>query len=377
MKKIITTLLMVSCLLTAAYAAETDEYPWAKEAVDYCVEHEILHGMEDGSLALGETLTREQTAKLLVSTFLPDSVNEENTVTEFADIWQTRWSAPYIAVYQNYMKKKELVFNPQEEITREEFCAGLVMVSGLTEGNIRNRTILEENFSDADEVDKDYQRLLCIAVERGYMLGSEQKLNPKEKLTRVEACSLIYRVIQAKDGERLSLGVTPSETQMIGEPQVRIEQAKKWAEENNASENFVLAADFYWQYGELTGIRPEILYAQSAKETAFGRYGGRVLPEQNNFAGIKTKTATGDETYDHETFATQEDGVRGHFNHMSAYLGLEPIGEPHERYFSVSKMTWAGTIKTLEDLGGRWCPDLYYGYSILHHFITPMMETEV
>ena len=26
----------------------------------------------------------------------------------------------------------------------------------------------------------------------------------------------------------------------------------------------------------------------------------------------------------------------------------------------------------LEELGGKWCPDLYYGFSILHRYIEKM-----
>ena len=33
---------------------------------------------------------------------------------------------------------------------------------------------------------------------------------------------------------------------------------------------------------------------------------------------------------DHETFATPEDGVRAHYNHMAAYVGLAPVGEPRQ-----------------------------------------------
>ena len=118
-------------------------------------------------------------------------------------------------------------------------------------------------------------------------------------------------------------------------------------------DRFLDAADIYWKYGELTGIRPEVLYAQAAKETAFGNYGGAVLPEMNKFAGIKKYGATGDATEDHESFATPDDGVRAHFNHMSAYVGLEPIGEVHGRYNSVKSLSWAGTVKYVEALGGR------------------------
>ena len=349
---------------------------WASKAVEYCQEKGIISGMEDGDLALDHNLTREQMAKMLVDAFGKMSADKP-AETVYSDVEPWRWSIDYIAAFQNYRKKKDAMFRPIEKVTREEFAASIVLISGLSEGNIRNSNILDYNFKDAGQVDKDYKKLLCIAVERGYMKGDNGFLNPKDLLNRAEACSLIYRVLEAKAGNLvLDLGVKQSSTSMTGPAQVTLEQAKIWAEKKGAHQRFIDIADYYWQYGQLTGIRPEIMYAQAAKETAYGKYTGQVKPEQNNWAGIKTKYATGDAPEDHETFATPEDGVRGHFNHMSAYLGLAPVGEPHERYYSVKSLKWAGTVKNLEELGGKWCPDLYYGYSILHDYIEPMMNTQ-
>ena len=372
MKKIVAIIMAAAtCMTQSAYAANFD---WAADAVEYCVDNDILHGMEDGRLALGDNITTEQTAKILVSTFMPEKVNENLL---FDDI-PMRWSSPYLAVFKDYTKKDLTLKTIQIPSTREEFVSSLVLASGLTEKNIRNRDILSVNFDDYKDVSSEYNLLMCIAVERGYMKGSDQKLNPKDNITRAEACSLIYRVIRAtKNGEKLDLGVRQSSTDMISPAKVSVEQAKKWAEKRGASQGFIDGAELYWKYGEITGISPEILYVQAAKETGFGLYGGNVIPEQNNWAGIKVYGATGDATSDHETFETPDDGVRGHFNHMCAYLGLEPIGEPHGRYHSVSKMSWAGSVKTLEELGGKWCPDLYYGYSILHNYLTPLLETEI
>lgn len=354
------------------------EFEWAMDAVEYCVENKILSGDENGDLALGDNLTREQMARILIDAFglLPQETEEEEVEIKgptFSDVPSNRWSFGYVETFLGFMKKKGAKFRPEENVTREEFASSLVLTSGLKESNIRNIDILETNFKDFKDVDSDYKKLLCIAVERGYYKGSEQMLRPKDLLTRAEACSLLYQVLGAKDGSvNLSLGVIPSETNLVGEPQVTVEEAKVWAEKMGAHQRFIDIADVYWEYGEITGIRPEILYAQAAKETGYGKYGGAVIPEQNNWAGIKTKTATGDLMEDHETFETPEDGVRGHFNHMSAYIGLEPVGEPHSRYYSVKSINWAGTVKTLEELGGKWCPDLYYGFSILHRYIEKM-----
>lgn len=397
-KKLIASALIISAV--CAVNVQADEFDWAKDAVDYCVENKILEGNEHGDLLLGSNLTREQMAKILIESFniaVEDNKNDseinrpaanppsgevDTSISQpiqldFNDISSDRWSRKYISAFVPYMKVKNDEFKPEEFVTREEFISSIVLVSGLKEGNIRNRDILEDNFKDYKDVSKDYQTLMCIAVERGYVQGFEGNLRPKDLLNRAEASTLLHRILLSKQGKlTLELGVIKSETPMMGASQVPVEQAIQWAKNNKAEQRFIDVAAIYWKYGELTGLRPELLYAQAAKETGYGRYGGAVLPEQNNWAGIKTATATGDATYDHESFATPDDGVRAHFNHMGAYVGNQPIGEPHGRYFSVSKIAWAGSVKNLEELGGKWCPDLYYGYSILHNYLKPMMSTE-
>ncbi|MCX7715513.1 MAG: S-layer homology domain-containing protein [Clostridia bacterium] len=362
-------------LLFSGISALAD-YEWANDAVAYCKSAGIIQGVGGGDLALEGNLTREQMAKMLVLTFNVQKDEESSIV--FSDVSQSRWSYPYIDVFKKFMVEQNELFKPEQYVTREEFASYLVLASGLSEKNIRNREIIDVNFDDYQYVSKQYKTLLSIAVERGYIKGADGLLRPKDLLNRAEVCTLLYRVILSNQGKlTLDLGVRASQTSMIGSAQVSLEQAKKWAQNRGAHERFIEIADIYWKYGEITGIRPEILYAQAAKETNFGKYTGAVLPEQNNWAGIKTATATGDRTEDHETFATPDDGVRAHFNHMSAYIGLAPIGEPHARYYSVVKLKWAGTVKNLEELGGKWAPDLYYGYSILHNYLEPMMATQI
>lgn len=376
MKKMI--LCVTAALILGTGAADCAEFDWAKEAVDFCTKRKILSGMEDGDLNLAGTLTREQMAKMLCDAFgLDVTLRREPS---FDDVDEMRWSYGYIGAVGEYMfagEKKDSI-NPTEEISREEFCATLSMVYGLKNSSLRNPTLLDANFADAKDVSAVYKRLVGAAVERGLMSGSDGRLNPSAKLNRAEACSLLYRAVSVKEGtlviEPSDLGVIQSETSMFGAAAVSLEKAQAWAQKNGATDSFVAAAQLYWKYGEITGIRPDILYAQAAKETGYGKYGGAVLPEQNNFAGIKKYGATGDATEDHETFETQEDGVRGHFNHMSAYLGVAPVGEVHGRYNSVVKMKWAGSVKTLEALGGKWCPDLYYGFSVLHNYLEQMMK---
>lgn len=357
------------CSQFTACAIAADDYSWASNEIAYCQKNGIMTGDQYGNLNPGGTLTRGEMAKMLCESF---ELTGDGSFTDTSGKWY-EW---YAATLKSYMKEPTNTFNGDEPVTREEFASTLMRAMGLTEGYIRNPGIIAANFKDSDEVSSKYRTLLSIAVERAYIKGSDGYLRPQDTLKRAEVCTLLYRAIESKNGNLTltwkDLGVQLSYTPLISPTKTTVESAKAWAKAKGATDLFIAAADYYWYYGNLTGICPEILYAQAAKETAYGRYGGAVTPDMNNFAGIKTATATGDTREDHESFATQEDGVRAHFNHMSAYVGLAPIGEVHQRYYTVSSISWAGTVKYAEELGGKWCPDLYYGIAIIKDMVSQM-----
>lgn len=367
---ILLTMLFISIPFCAS-AKYGKQYEWAEKGIDYCVKNKIIEGDDKGNLMLDGNLTRAQMAKILVVSF----GLEEKEETSFADMEEEHWEYKYVCAIEDYMPITWPDFTGSEYVTRQEFAATLVSASGLTKGNVRNSRIIDANFSDADEVYEKYKPYICMAVERAYLKGSDGKILPQGLLTRAEVCTFMQRVLEEKDNLTWEdLGVISSNTPLIGDAQISFEAAQEWAKDRGASDKFIEAAPIYWEYGELTGLRPEILYAQAAKETGYGKFGGAVIPEMNNWAGIKIKNPIGDRPEDHESFETPDDGVRAHFNHMGAYVGLAPIGEAHDRYYVVKSISWAGSVKNLEALGGRWCPDLYYGYSILHDVLEPLMS---
>lgn len=156
-----------------------------------------------------------------------------------------------------------------------------------------------------------------------------------------------------------------TKTAISGPAEVTLEQAQLWAAGRNAHQRFIDIATLYWQYGEKTGLRAEVLYAQAGLDTNFGRYGNQVPPEYNNWAGIKKADNADQAGSAYESFATPEDGVRAHFNHMAAYLGLSPLGEPHARYHLTVQQSWAGSVLFVEDLSGKWAPALDYHVYLL------------
>lgn len=396
--KIMAVALVCSSLITAMPGVSTAYNGWADSYIDFCRAYGIISGDENGNIMPDSNLTKEQMAKMILETL---SIKTDNiNGTEYEDISPDRWSYRYISKFQEYAIKETRVFNPTAYVTREEFLAMTMKVAGLDKYKLQHEKVFKSNISDWEKISNEYYHLIAAGFEKGCIKGSDGELRPGALLTRAEACALLYRVSFAVENNKLSdiyyeelnkpvqktetkkeevkqENKNKTQTALVSSSAATLEQAKKWAKNRGAHQRYIDIADLYWKYGELTGLRADVLYAQAAKETNFGKYTGKVKPEQNNWAGIKKYGATGDETDDHEYFATPEDGVRGHFNHMCAYVGLQPIGETHGRYKSVKSLSWAGTVKTVEQLGGKWCPNTEYGYSIINDYLNPMINTAV
>ena len=213
-----------------------------------------------------------------------------------------------------------------------------------------------------------YTKMPAVLVEVAFHSNPKEEALLKTKLFKFKAAMAIADAVIAYMGNPVPL---------IGVSDSSVGQAMQWARSRGAHQRFIDIADTYWQRSRLTGIRPEVLYCQAAKETNFGKFTGAVSPEFNNWAGIKILKPTADRPEDHQKFTTPDDGVRAHFNHISAYLGLEPIGITHPRYNLVKSLAWAGTIRTVEEPGGKWAPNPDYGKSIVEHYLKPLLATEV
>lgn len=213
----------------------------------------------------------------------------------------------------------------------------------------------------------------AVIIEGGFLTNSQDAALIKSRAFQEKQARAINQAVLLWYGREIDEG---EGTPIMGPPRATVTQAQAWAQGRGSHQRFIAIAPVYWEVGQTIGIRPEVAYAQAARETAFGRYGGIVRPEQNNWAGIKTRDATGDRPEDHESFPTPEDGVRAHFNHLAAYVGLPPLGEPHGRYHIVKGFSWAGSIRHVEELGGKWAPDPAYGRILVRDYLERLLATE-
>ena len=162
-----------------------------------------------------------------------------------------------------------------------------------------------------------------------------------------------------------------ADTSIIGTPLATQKQCVKYLTSNNPNPNLNVSAEeivaYYYEEGLREGIRPDVAFAQALKETGFFRYGGTVTPDQNNYCGLGTTSATVKGNY----FADPKIGVRAHIQHLLAYSSTRrpttEIVDP--RYNIVRKVYGANTLNKWSDLNGRWAvPGKSYGQEILSIF---------
>ncbi|MBC7340875.1 MAG: glucosaminidase domain-containing protein [Clostridia bacterium] len=167
----------------------------------------------------------------------------------------------------------------------------------------------------------------------------------------------------------------PVGTPILGSPQATVGQAKAWAKKRGATEEFINLANLYWSIA--SPVRPEVAYAQAAKETGFGKFGGAVTPDMHNPCGLKVTKPKGDAREDHARFPDWLTGVKAHRDHLALYAGAPgyPLkNTPDPRHFERIK----GTATTVEALGGKdkWAPNPDYGKSIVRDYLSDLMATE-
>ncbi len=123
--------------------------------------------------------------------------------------------------------------------------------------------------------------------------------------------------------------------------------------------------DLYYQEASREGLRWDIVFCQALLETGFFRFGGTVVPAQNNFCGLGTTSATVQGAW----FPTPRDGVRAHVQHLMAYttdrLPATPVIDP--RYYLVYKgKVQNGFYTRWSQLNGKWATGSYYAEKILN-----------
>ena len=125
-------------------------------------------------------------------------------------------------------------------------------------------------------------------------------------------------------------------------------------------------AQIFYEEATAEGVRAEVAFTQCMKETGFLKYGGDVLPNQYNFAGIG---ATG--AVHGASFSNVRIGIRAQIQHLKAYGSLDGLtNQCVDPRFNLVKrgsaqyVEWLGIKENPNGYG--WATSKSYGHDIVN-----------
>ena len=172
-----------------------------------------------------------------------------------------------------------------------------------------------------------------------------------------------------------------AKTRIMGRARCSEHQMRSYLKQQNPKINkkYLELPRLYLEEGKKEGVRGDIAFAQSLHETGFFKFGGDVLPEQNNFAGIGT-VGNGEKGH---IFKIPREGIRAQIQHLKAYASHKKLNYDciDPRFAKVKR----GIAPCVEDLAGYWAYPGFdtkkyktlkmaqkkrdtYGHAILRHY---------
>ena len=169
---------------------------------------------------------------------------------------------------------------------------------------------------------------------------------------------------------------------ILGKSLVTYRQCETWLKNiGTANKIAIEVLPLLWKAAVNNGIVPEILIAQAMVETGYFNFGGVLNASFHNTCGLKGTKGGGN--YDpnaHMKFATWEEGIQAHADHLALYAGAPKFPRyapncgshpnlsyksngttPDPRHFP----SLYGKCPTVEKLTGTWATSKNYADKIL------------
>ncbi len=180
--------------------SDLDPGHWAHDDIMDMVERGILSGYPDGTFRPNQVVTRAEFAKIMVQALELQAARPASPT--FTDVGTDHWAfndvesaRDYLTGYRN-PRTGEMSFLPGGDAVREDVAVAIVKAQGYGD-ETANLSLLNQ-FSDQGEISDALRNHVAIAVEKGYMQGTNIGFEPQKPLTRAEACTLLLRIIQAE-----------------------------------------------------------------------------------------------------------------------------------------------------------------------------------
>ena len=190
------------------------------------------------------------------------------------------------------------------------------------------------------------------------------------KVNEKAAAEVRFRIAEPLTEPVVEEEAPPESVAILGEAEASEAQMAAFIRRRNPQPKLACSVEdivrFYYEEAGKEGVRADIALCQALKETGFFAYGGDVLPEQNNYCGLG---ATGNEVKG-ACFATPQEGVRAHIQHLLAYATTRrpsaPLVDPRYDLVRIYRPDIYGNITNWTGLNGVWAvPGTSYGRDIL------------
>ncbi len=188
-----TQTLPIDASTTATVFSDIEAYTWAKTAILGLHNLKIISGTGDGLFEPERNITREEFLKMLV---LVKGYQITTGSCQYQDVDPDAWYAPYI--YTSAEQKivngiSDYLFGIGEAITRQDAAVFIWRASGAPGAKY------ESNFTDKDSIDEYAKTAIGWMQSQSFISGYDDKsFRPQNSISRAEAAKILYLLAQKK-----------------------------------------------------------------------------------------------------------------------------------------------------------------------------------
>ena len=166
-------------------------FEWANEAVDYLRDKNIVSGKEPGKFYPGDSITRSEFVKIIVSAF---NIKDGTEDLMFRDVDESRWDYKYInaaysaGIIEGYSDE---YFGCNVPISRQDIAVIMNRIKNFEGGELAQRFV-----DDREIAEYAYSSVYDLRF-KGIINGDEYNcFNPTDNATRAETALIVYSVIK-------------------------------------------------------------------------------------------------------------------------------------------------------------------------------------
>lgn len=177
---------------------DLEDATWAKEAIEYLYDRNVISGTGDGRFEPGREITREEFVKMVLTAF---DLFEEGMECGFEDVNESHWASAYIACAAD---KKivsgvgENCFGTGQSITRQDMaviCKRASEYAKKSYAEVHDKTEFTDDSEISDYAKDSVYTLHKWGIINGFDDGS---FLPCANTTRAQAATVIYRLTKGE-----------------------------------------------------------------------------------------------------------------------------------------------------------------------------------